>query len=174
MEPSALTTKASFAMDKAGTSKRIVVPGEVLSEERKKLGANVFVKNGKIYSSAVGLLSESEEFISVVPLEGRYIPKEGDLIVGVIVSEKHAGYTVNVNSIYESFISKRDLRDNLKEGAVISAKVSRVNEINEADLINVRVFYGGELIKALPVKVPRIIGKNSSMLNVIKDGTKTN
>jgi exosome complex component RRP4 len=159
---------------KTETAKRIVVPGEVLSEERKKLGSNVFIKNGKIISNALGLLNEGEEFISVVPLEGNYVPKEGDLIVGVISSEKHAGYTVSINSIYESFIPKRDIRDNLKAGTVISAKVMRVNEINEADLGNVRVFYGGELLKVGPVKVPRIIGKNSSMLTAIKDGTKTN
>jgi exosome complex component RRP4 len=111
---------------------------------------------------------------SVVPLEGIYIPHYGDLIVGLVSGEKHAGYTVNVNSIYESFISKRDFRERLKEGSVVSAKISSVSETNEADLENIRVFYGGEIIKVSPVKVPRIIGKNSSMLDVIKNGTKTN
>ena len=150
---------------KAKGGKRIVTPGEIVSEERKKLGSNVFVNNGKVVSNALGLLSESEDYVSVVPLSGIYVPRENDLVVGVIASEKHSGYTVDINSIYQSFVSKRDLRDDLKQG---------VNEFNEADLGQVRVFYGGELIKVSPVKVPRIIGKNSSMLNAIKDGTQTN
>jgi exosome complex component RRP4 len=154
--------------------RKLVVPGEVVTEERKKLGSHVFLQEGKIISDALGFVSESEEFVSVVPLEGGYIPHIGDLIVGVITSEKYSGYMVNINSIYECFVSKKDFRDNLKEGMVISAKIFDVDELNEAKLENVRVFYGGEILRVSPVRVPRIIGKNSSMLNVIKDGTHTN
>lgn len=154
--------------------RKIVVPGEVVTEAQKKLGSHVFLKEGKIVSDSLGFVSESDDFVSVVPLEGVYVPHYGDLIVGLVSGEKHAGYTVDINSIYESFISKRDFRERLKEGNVVSAKVSTVNDVNEADLENVRVFYGGEVIKVSPVKVPRIIGKNSSMLDVIKNGTKTN
>ena len=167
-------TELKEKIEKKEEGKRIVVPGELLSTERKKLGQNVFVNEGKIYSTCVGLLTETKDFISVVPLEGIYIPKPNDLIVGIISSVKYSGYMVNINSIYESFISKSDLRENLKEGAIISAKVMKVDELNEATLSQIRLFYGGELLVVSPVKVPRIIGKNSSMLNVIKDNTKTN
>ena len=157
-----------------GAKRKLVVPGEVVTKEQKKLGSHVFLSEGKIVSDALGFISESEEYVSVVPLEGKYIPHVGDLIVGVIASEKLSGYTVDVNSINESFVSKKEFRDNLKEGTFISAKVSDVDTLNEADLENIRVFYGGEIIKVSPVRVPRIIGKNSSMLNVIKDATQTN
>jgi exosome complex component RRP4 len=46
--------------------------------------------------------------------------------------------------------------------------------LNEVDLARPRIFFGGEIISVSPVKVPRIIGKNGSMLEVLKKGTGSN
>lgn len=150
-----------------------MVPGEIISEERKRLGSHVFIENGKIYSDCLGIAEVESETAAVIPLHGKYMPYAGDLIVGIIVSEKYSGYTVDINSFYSSFISKDEFREQLKPGTVISAKIDSVNEINEATLGDVRVFYGGEIISVSPVKVPRLIGKNGSMLTVLKNGTKS-
>lgn len=152
-------------------SKDIVVPGEVVSQARKKLGAHVYIGAGAIRADVLGIKSEYEDAVSVVPLKGKYVPVEGDVIVGVVTEEKHAGYMVELNSFYPSFISKMDVREHLKPGTVISAKVMRVDELNEADISGVRVLYGGEIVQMSAVKVPRLIGKNASMLNMIQRGT---
>ena len=55
--------------------KRIVIPGELLSEERKRLGGNVFVSEGKIYSKVLGITDDEGERATVVPLEGKYNPQ---------------------------------------------------------------------------------------------------
>ncbi len=154
--------------------KRLVVPGELVTEERKKLGSHVFVRDGKIYSDSIGLVNDEADYASVVPLEGKYMPQLNDVIIGVIVSERFAGYGVDINSFYPSFASKKELREVLKPGSIISAKIMKVNELNEVDLGNIRLFFGGEIIQVSPVKIPRIIGKEGSMLNVIKDGTGSN
>ncbi|MFH1391644.1 MAG: exosome complex protein Rrp4 [Candidatus Diapherotrites archaeon] len=154
-------------------AKRIVIPGELVTEERKKLGSHVFVREGKIYSDAIGLVNDESDFASVVPLEGKYLPQVGDVVIGVISAEKFSVYMVDINSFYPSVISKRDLREILKPGSVVSAKIMKVNELNEVDLANPRIFFGGEIIQISPVKVPRIIGREGSMLNILKDGTKT-
>ena len=153
--------------------KKIVIPGDLVTEERKRLGIHVFVENGKIYSDCLGLMDTESATASVIPLQGRYIPSAGDLIVGIVKSEKHSVYEVDINSIYSSYMSKRDIRETLKPGAILSAKVDSVNEINEASISDIRVFYGGEIVEVSPVKVPRLIGKNGSMLNVLKSGTQS-
>jgi len=153
------------------SEKKIVVPGELITGERKRLGSHVFVENGKVYSDSLGLVYTDKDVASVVPLHGKYIPRRSDLVIGVIVSETYSGYIVDINSIYRSYVSKEYIRENLSRGAIISAKVRDVNEINEAELEDVRVFYGGELLSTSPVKIPRIIGKNGSMLNELKSGT---
>ncbi len=155
-------------------SKRLVIPGELVTEERKKLGSHVFIRDGKIYSDAMGLVNDESDFASVVPLEGKYAPEQNDLIIGVIVDEKFSVYEVDINSFYSSWISKKELREILKPGTIISGKVMKVNEFNEVDLGGIRSFFGGELIEVSAVKIPRVIGREGSMLNVLKNGTKSN
>jgi len=151
--------------------KMIVVPGELVCEERKKLGEHVYIHNGKIYSDCLGITNNEATTASVVPLEGKYKPVMGDVIIGIVTGERIFGYSVDINSFYQSFINKKDLRERLNTGAIVSAKVMNVNEINEVELGEVRYFYGGDLISVSPVKVPRLIGKNGSMLDVLKHGT---
>src|SRR3989344_2690206 len=155
-------------------AKRIVIPGELVTEERKKLGSHVFVREGKIYSDSMGLVNDDADFASVVPLEGKYMPQMNDVIVGVITVERFAGYGVDINSFYQSFVSKKELREVLKPGSIISAKIMKVNEFNEVELGNTRMFFGGEIMPVTPVKVPRVIGKEGSMLNALKTGTGCN
>lgn len=151
--------------------KKIVVPGELITEDRKKLGQHVFIENGKVYSDTLGITYPDSSVAYVVPLSGRYIPKRDDLIVGIVCQETVKGYMVEINSIYKSYISEDKVRDRLQKGSVISAKVESVDEINEADLFDVRIFYGGNVISVNPAKVPRIIGKSGSMLSVLQNGT---
>lgn len=153
------------------TEKKIVLPGELLTTQRKKLGEHVFIDEGKVFSDVLGLLREKKNSIKVIPLQGKYMPKTGDLIVGIVAREEFSGYIVDINSFYYSFLNKKSIRKTLDKGTVISAKISEVDEINEANLENIRVFYGGEVIDVSPVKVPRIIGRKGSMLKVLKSGT---
>lgn len=174
VEKSDLEVVKNVSEEEIKPVKKIVIPGEVVSKETKKLGSNVSIVNGQIVSTVLGLLYESNGFVSVVALKGKYSPRMNDVIVGIINGENHTGYNVEINSFYDSFISKKDFRDQLKIGSIVSAKVSNVNELNEVDLINPRVFFGGEVIKISPVKIPRVIGKNGSMLNVLKKFTRCN
>ena len=151
--------------------KRVVVPGELVTTERKRLGENVYLKEGSIIATVIGLVNETDTTVSVVQLEGKYVPQEGDVVIGVVTDEKFSGYVVDINSFYPSYISKREISEMIKNYSVVSVKVARVNEINEVELIGPRVFFGGEVFEVSPVKVPRVIGKDGSMLNVLKAGT---
>jgi len=150
---------------------RIVVPGELITEERKLRGSHTHIQGGKIYSDCLGLSREGNDKVSVIPLQGKYMPYMNDVIIGVIVDERMAVYIVDINSYYNAVIPKRLLRDPLRVGSTICAKIISVNEVNEADLTGIREFFGGEIFLVSPVKVPRIIGRNNSMLEVLRKGT---
>lgn len=152
-------------------SREIVVPGEIVSKDRKRLGSNVFIQNGNIVSSVVGVKSDGPDMAGVVALKGKYIPISEDFVVGIVASEKHAGYIVEINSFNQAFLLKDEAVDQLKVGSVITAKVGRVNELKEADLYEARMIYGGEFVSVPCVKIPRVIGKNASMVNTIKELT---
>jgi exosome complex component RRP4 len=152
-------------------SKRIVVPGELISEERKRLGSNVFVANGKIYAKVLGVSDVDKDQASVVPLEGKYLAKPDDVVIGVVTRVVFAGYGINLNACVDSFIPTKAMRDQLRVGDIVMAKVESVDELKEADLIFPRRLIGGEVFEVVPVRSPRLIGKNGSMLELLKRGT---
>ena len=151
--------------------KRIVIPGELVSEERKRLGSNVFVANGKIYSKVVGVTSDEGDYANVVALEGGYEPRRDDVVIGAIVRVVHAGYEIDIGSATNSFVPRGAFRDDMVEGDLVTAKISFVDEMKQAELDFPRRIFGGEILKVTPVKVPRFIGKNASMLEILKEGT---
>ena len=152
---------------------KIVVPGELLTEERKKIGSNVFHSNGKLYSTVTGFVKDSGDMVSVVALKGFYMPQVNDTVIGIVKKEEFSGYVVDINSFYYSFIPKRNLDDQttFKLHDIITAKVEYVNEVNDVDLVDIRRLFGGDLINVSPVKVPRIIGAKASMLQILKEKT---
>ncbi len=154
--------------------KKIVVPGEVITEQRKRTGEHAYSSSGKIYSDVIGITDNESMTASVVPLKGFYVPKTGDIVIGLVVSELFSGFLVDIGSFSLSFMSKDGVREPLKKKSIVSVKILRVNEVNDADLSEPRVFYGGEILNISPVKIPRVIGKNGSMLEVLKRGTNCN
>ena len=155
------------------TQKKLVVPGELVTTERKKLGNHVFVDQGNVYSDVLGFTYPDSDIASVVPLAGNYLPQRGDIVVGVILDQNHAGYHVDIGSVAVSFVRRDISRQDVKVGTVLSARVMDVDEMNEADLDDVRLMFGGSVMQVSPVKIPRIIGKQGSMLHVLKDGTES-
>ncbi len=153
--------------------KKIVIPGELLSVERKRLGGNVFVSEGKIYSKVLGISDDESDSASVVPLQGKYIPQVEDTVVGVVGRVVFAGYGININSFTESFIPKSAVREQLKVGDLVLSKVSNVNEMREAELSFPKRLFGGEVVEVTPVRTPRLIGKNGSMLELLAKGTNS-
>lgn len=153
--------------------RKIVIPGELLTSKRKKLGSNVYIENNKVYSSKLGLLQESNDYISVIPLNGSYQPKEGDAIVGVIKSENMPGYVIDINSgIFDTFFPKSLLTKKLNVGDIIFAKIKKVD--HSVDVDNINILPKGNILNVPSVKVPRIIGKNESMLKILKKYTNSN
>lgn len=149
---------------------RIVVPGEMVAEVPKPTYF-AFVENGKTYSSVLALFDEKN--FRLIPLEGAYIPRLDDIVVGVVSEVKFAGYTVDINSPYVGFLPGKELRDELQLGDIVSAKVKEVDEVKNVILSFPRKMSGGEILEILSVKVPRVIGKGNSMLNMIKEATKS-
>jgi len=153
--------------------KKIVIPGDLLSIEKKKLGQNTYLEDGKIYSSVIGLVSENPEYISVIALNGSYTSTIGDGIIAVVKSEIVNGYFLDFNSPGEIYLQKSVLSKELKLGSVIFARIKNINESNSIELDNINVLPQGYIYSTSPVKVPRLIGKNDSMLNLFKIYTES-
>ena len=154
--------------------KRIVIPGELITDQRKKVGENVFIKENKIYSSVLGLLNETDDYISIVPLNGPYIPQENDPVVCVVRNVTANGYIIDVNSHSDCFFPKSFVTRELKIGQILFARVKGVDGVEVSELDNINILPDGLIYSVSSVKIPRIIGKNDSMLNILKKYTFSN
>jgi len=149
-------------MDKS----RIVMPGEMVSDKPERI-SYAFVDKGKTYSTVVGLFSEGK----LVPLEGPYEPLPDDLVVGIVSEVRFSGYSVDTNSAYAAFLSSREIRERYEMGDAIFARITKTDETRSIELGDAKKLPEGRLVRVSAVKIPRIIGKKNSMVDMIRANT---
>ncbi len=169
-------------------NRQIVVPGELIAEtNRYEVEGKIYRKNKKIYSKVLGVvfIDEENRNIRVLPLKGKYIPNEGDIVIGKVIEVGLTNWTVDINSPYlavlqvtEVFskptqISRTELSKILDVGDIIIAKVISFDYTRDPLLTIKESRLGkvsrGIIVEIPPSKVPRIIGKKGSMVNMLKN-----
>jgi exosome complex component RRP4 len=166
----------------------IVISGEIIGDSKiERAGYGTFEEDGKIISKFVGILNKGN-FLSVVPLSGVYIPRADDKVIGFVTDVEKFGWIVDINSPWQGFLSVAEGVDEFVDikktnisrffdvGDMIYAKIADTKrgdvQLTMRDEI-ARKLKGGITIKITPSKVPRLIGKEGSMINIIKEKTGT-
>ncbi|MBR6992460.1 MAG: exosome complex protein Rrp4 [Methanobrevibacter sp.] len=164
-------------------NKDLVIPGQILADEEYYSGRGTFKENGKICSSLMGLVSLRNKKLRVIPLKSKYVPKKGDVVIGKINDVRFSMWDVDINSPYSGILpafevfgrEKKELNKVYDVGDVLFLRVVDVDEIKKAKLglkgRGMGKFKGGIIVDIAPTKVPRLIGKKGSMINMIKDKT---
>ena len=165
-------------------NKDLVIPGQVLADDEYYSGRGTFKENGKVCSSLLGRVSLRNKKIRVIPLKSKYVPKKGDVVIGKIKDVRFSMWDVDINSPYSGILpafevfgrEKKELNRVFDVGDVLFLRVVEVDEIKKAKLglkgRGMGKFKGGIIVDIAPTKVPRLIGKKGSMINMIKDKTK--
>lgn len=170
--------------------KGIAVPGETLAVGMDILpGIGTFRDGEKIVANRLGLASIDGRTIKLIPLSGRYIPKTGDTVICKVIDVSFSGWRLDTNSAYSAMLSMKDATSEfIARGANLTQYydlgdyiVCKIVNVTSQKLIDVtmkgpglRKLKGGRIIEVDPNKVPRIIGKQGSMVIMIKDATKCN
>ncbi len=149
--------------------RKIILPGEKIAD-RKVIMEKTFVEGDSTFASVMGMINDEGRFI---PLEGVYRPQPGDTVVGLVIGSRHAGFEVDLNLPSTGFISARDTRIRLNVGEMLMARIREASEGGDIDLTEVRRLPKGNIIAFPSAKVPRLIGKKSSMINMIKEQTNS-
>jgi exosome complex component RRP4 len=147
---------------------RIVVPGELLSEKQIRARGTYASREGT-RAAVMGIFHEEGD--KFVPLKGSYIPMIGDKIVGTVVEEKVIGYGIDIFSPYRGLLPSRMTRLRLSPGELVAAEIADVSEVKDVILGRPRSLKGGRVAFISPMKVPRAIGKNNSMVQLIQSST---
>ena len=147
--------------------RKIVLPGEKISDEKRFI-PYTFLEGNSVYAAVLGMLDEEGRY---VPLESVYRPAAEDVVVGIITDSRHSGYDIDLNMPYPGFLSSRETRADFNVGDFVMGVVRVVDEVGNVDLSDVRRLPKGEIISFPSAKIPRLIGKKSSMINMIKEKT---
>jgi len=167
--------------------RELVTPGTLVATGKWNLSGGVVREGDEVFSTVLGLFYHEDErkTVRVVPLEGKYVPKAGDSVIGKIVKVLPGKWLVDINSAYIASLEPRNaIHDRIEDlsrvydvGDLIFAKVDYVNEIYDATLFTKASPYGklrgGSIFELRPTRVPRLIGKKGSMIYMIKQTTRT-
>lgn len=160
--------------------RNVVIPGDLLSEDKKKAGEGTYVKDDKVYSLLYGL-ANFRDTISVIPLAGKYVPATGDTVIGVVKDITFSNWIIDINSPYEGLLHisefpKRieivEMPKYLRIGSTLVVRVKDVDSTMKVELtLNERrlgVLKSGRVIEISHTRVPRLIGKGGSMISMLK------
>lgn len=167
--------------------RKIVIPGEIINQGENYLPGEGTEKRGKnIVALKYGLAEESNRLVKLIPLSGVYQPRRGNVVIGKVENITFNGWVIDIDSSERAFLSLSEVpryvnKDGLEEfmniGEMIIAKIWSINKrgidlsIKSRELGKIDK---GIIIRINPNKVPRVIGKEGSMINLIKEETKCN
>jgi exosome complex component RRP4 len=162
----------------------IVIPGEAVGGPGLKPGPGTYSEGGQLFATQLGVRTVRDGLVTVVPLNGRYLPQRGDAVIGEVTDLGPSHWLVDINSPYPAPLHATespwrvefgDTSRYLKVGDVIMCHVLSVDEIKRVQLTmqerEARRLNGGMVIEISPTKVPRVIGKQGSMVSLINDLT---
>jgi exosome complex component RRP4 len=166
-------------------NRRLVIPGELLDDAgRLKAGPGTYFMGPNIFAARLGMAVERNGTVGVIALSGVYSPRTGDLVIGVVMEVGPSNWLTDINAPYPApmhssetpwKIEFGETAEYLKPGDAILCKVLFVDENKKVQVTmkepNLRKLQGGQIVEVSPAKVARIIGKNGSMMQLIKKYT---
>lgn len=171
-------------------NKQVVVPGQVLATGMDYLpGVGAYRSGDAIRANRIGLVSVDGRAIKLIPLAGRYNPKEGDIIIAKVIDIAMSGWRLDTNSAFSAMLPLKDASEEyIEKGADLTKLINfgehvlcRISMVTTQKLIDLtlrgpglRKLTGGQIIKVKPARVPRVIGKQGSMVSQVKDATGCN
>jgi len=163
----------------------ILIPGDYINiEGNKKISGDYYKRDDKATAKTISLFESKGTRIKITPLNGIYIPNKGDIVIGKIIDVYPNGWLVDINSPYVGFILIKDATDRFIDitkddlNTIFTYRdfiVAKILNVMRNKIINLTTrekglgkLEGGVIISISPKKVPRVIGKNSSMINTIE------
>jgi len=170
--------------DEVTKKRKVVVPGEVIVSGEDFLPGEGARRLGKdVVSTRFGLAEEAGRMIKVIAITGAFIPRRNNVVIGRVTDITFHGWLIDIDSasagflpVEESprFINKSEMDQFLDIGEVVAAKIWSV-KAKGIDLAmsgkGLGKLEGGFIFRVTPNRVPRIIGREGSMVNLIKEKT---
>ena len=167
--------------------KQLVTPGDLLAEGDYISGESTYKENGKIFACRTGLVDYDGKRVYVVALKAFYIPVPGDIVIGKVIETTPGGWVIDIRAphlarlrasdvVERSFKPETtDLPSIFDVGDLIITKVVAYDRTRDPQLTVREPGLGkimrGQIVTVTPTKIPRVIGRQGSMVGMIKKET---
>ncbi|MGC8567738.1 MAG: KH domain-containing protein [Candidatus Micrarchaeia archaeon] len=154
--------------------RKIVFPGTEI--DRSINTEYSYTEFNKKYISVLSMYDS--ETNTIIPLEGFWHPNLGEKVVGVVVDYDRSKIYVELSSFVQGVIELPKHFDNpikIDKGELVEATVSAIQSKVEVSLLFNKILDSDGIVIRMPVvKMPRVIGKNNTMISQIIEYTKSN
>ena len=167
--------------------KDLVVPGQVLAEGMSYIPSGKAIRDGEdVTATVMGRVSVKGHVVKVQPLNGGYSPRRNDMVIGQVTELAKFGWRIEIGQPNQadlplrdastSFIEQGSMRKYFTEGDYIFAGITDVGKYIRLSTKTRphRKLGTGNIIEVNPSNVPRIIGRQGSMIKTIKDASGCN
>ena len=165
----------------------LVVPGEVIVSGDDYLPGEGAKRDGEdIKAARFGLAEEAGKVVKVLQISGAFVPRRSNVVIGRVEDITYSGWLIDIDYAGSSFlpleesprfINKSEMDQFLAIGDVVAAKIWSVKP-RSIDLTlkgrGLGKLESGFIFRIIPSRVPRIIGREGSMINLIKERTECN
>lgn len=169
--------------------RRYVIPGDKIVEGNYRPIMNVVKTGNALIATRIGIAETGRDGVKVIPLSGVYMPRVNDLVIGKIVDHTSLSWEVDINSCFSAHLpasdvfgrdfnpARDDMSKHLAVGDMITASVLAFDRTRDPMLTvqgrDLGKIPQGELLKISATRVPRLIGKRGSMIQMIEQATQT-
>jgi len=172
-------------MSDSAATRRVVIPGELIDSGGSKPGEGTYADGGHVYAAQLGIVAQRDGLVSVIPLGGRYMPRADDEVIGQVVDLGPSHWLLDINAPYPAPLHatespwRVDFGDTGRYMDIGDSAICRVLQVDETKRVQCTMqdrelhkIEGGQIVEVSHSKVPRIIGKDGSMIQLIKSFTK--
>lgn len=168
------------------TERKLVIPGEIIVSGEDYLPGDFTKKEmNNVISNRYGLAEIKGRVVKIIPISGVFEPRRGNNVIGIVSNINFNGWQIDIGgpwgaflplSEYPKFINRNNIEEFANIGDVFSLKILGVKR-GSIDLTlkfrGLGKLEDGRIIKINCHKVSRVIGKEGSMINLIKNKTGT-
>ncbi|MEM2095101.1 MAG: exosome complex protein Rrp4 [Candidatus Caldarchaeum sp.] len=150
----------------------LVVPGQLLADNGRRSGYGTYTRDGKVYACLTGLVRVFNDVVRIIPLSGRYKPQKGDRVVGIVSDVKPNIIEVDISGELIAVIKPPERETTplkIDVGDCIYAEVKSAGiKGTMLSLEGLQKIPAGILVKINPAKIPRLIGRKGSMVQILR------
>jgi exosome complex component RRP4 len=186
MEEEKQINEEEVSEEKKKKERKLVIPGEIIVSGDNFLPGDFTRKEGTdIIATRYGLAEENGRIVKIIPISGVFEPRNGNTVIGRVEDITFNGWIIDLGAPYSSFLSlmecprfinKNEIQEFADIGDIMNLKIGNVKR-GGIDLTlksrGLGKLNGGRVIKINSHKVPRVIGKEGNMINLIKNETNT-